>query len=146
MAGTRYNSSMQIKKVDWINRPQKVKITAHTLSFRSSGIHKALYTLEEKGCLELEYEGNDICFFMLHTPSDAIFFSLDKIYGSMFNLSFSFPAKLSNRLIIEKDGEKITFISKEETVLEISNPAFLDSASFGFVTGKDTTDVSISFF
>ncbi len=146
MAGTRYNSSMQIKKVDWINRPGKVKITAHTLSFCSTGIHKALYTIGESGCLELEYEGNDICFFMLHTPSDEIFFSSDKIYGSMFGLSFSFPAELSCRLKIEKEREKIVFTSKEKTVLEISNPAFLDSASFGFVTGKDTLDASISFF
>ena len=137
---------MQIKKVDWINRPGKIRIAAHTLSFCSAGIHKALYTLEKNGCLDLEYEGADICFYMLHTQKDEIFFSSDKIYGSMFGLSFSFPAELSRRLRIEKDEGKIVFKSREKTVLEISNPAFIDSASFGFITGKDTTDASLSFF
>ncbi len=146
MPGTRYNPTMQIKKVDWINRPSRVGITAHTLSFTSSGEHKALYTLGTDGDLVLSYEGDGIGFLMLHTPADWIVFCPGRIHGILFGLSFDIPAEIPHALEIHKEGERIRFVSAGRIVLDISNPAFQDSASFGFITGKDTKEAVLSFF
>lgn len=146
MRGTRYNLFMQIKKVDWINRPARVGITAHTLSFTSSGEHKALYTLGTDGNLVLSYEGDDIGFLMLHTPADWIILRPGRIYGILFGLSFDIPAHVLSPLEIRKEGERINFTTDGRTVLDISNPAFRDSASFGFITGKDTKEAVLGFF
>ena len=44
---------MQIKKTDWIGRPEKVMVRSHSLTFKTDKRCAVLYTLEETGTYQV---------------------------------------------------------------------------------------------
>lgn len=133
---------MQIRKIDWINRPNKIRVSSKSLTFLSEKKSTALHTTTEKEKLCLHYEGSRVSFIMLHTMHDRIIFSEGRIEVSFSGFSYSFPADFDSTLIVEKDGERISFFSKDREILTLTHPAFKESASFGMTstpTGEETT-------
>lgn len=136
---------MQIKKVDWINRPAKVRVTSRTLTFRQKEKSAALYTLSETEDLLLRYEGENVSFLMLHTDRDRLKITPDGISFSMHGTKAIIPGRHGAELFVEKRGDTVTFKEKDVTVFEWSDPAFRDSASIGFLMEGSENEVTLFF-
>lgn len=139
---------MNTKKAFWVKRPKSfIKIDLHSFSWTENEDNSSVYwTLGEEGFvrLEVESEGADWDFVMLHTPSDYLRFSKNEIISSFFSLNSSLPFQQPRSLTMEKNGSSVSFLSDEELVIKIENPAFLGSASFGIVAkGKGKIKVSV---
>ena len=127
---------MQIKKVDWINRPEKVKVSAHSLTFMDNYPSYALYTIGKDEDLFLSYEGEEVSFILLHTDKDMITLHEDEIDISFAGLN----AK------VRKRGEEVTFSDEEGDLLSLSYPSFSTSVSVGFKTKGIKREIRLSFF
>ncbi len=137
---------MQIKKTDWIGRPEKVMVRSHSLTFKTDKRCAVLYTLEETGELKLIKHNKSVSFLMLHTKKDRIIISDDVIDASFFGLREKIEIKAGDMLLVKKEGSKITFSSDSFKLLEIENEAFASSASFGFLIEGSDEEVFLEFF
>ena len=136
---------MQIKKVDWINRPERVRITSRTLCFRESGKRAALYTVGENEELTLRYEGENVSFLMLHTDRDYLRICSDRIAFSMHGTKSVSYGTFGTELEVVKEGTHISFLQDGRTVFEAEDPAYKDSASLGFFIEGSEKDVTLFF-
>ena len=137
---------MQIKKTDWINKPEKVITRAHSLRFTTDKRTIVLYTLEEEGNLKLIRHSKSTSFVMLHTKEDRIIFSDNCIDVKFFGLKERISKETGDILQIEKKKNMITFSSENEVLLEISAPPFSSSASFGFLVEPSEEEIILEFF
>ena len=138
---------MQIKKLDWINRPEKIRVTAHSLTFKDEKTSICLHTTGIDDEVKLTYEGEGISFLMLHTENDYILFKHDRILSAFSGFKSEMPADIPSTIIVRKKGEDITFLTEDgKMIYHISNPAFTESASFGFKTGKSGKTVTLLLF
>ena len=138
---------MQIKKLDWINRPERIRVTAHSLKFKDDRTSICLHTAGVDDEVKLSYEGDDISFIMLHTENDYLLLGKTRILSVFAGFRSEFPASVPSTVIIRKNGDDIAFLTENgETIYHISNPAFHDSASFGFKTGKTGGEVTLLLF
>lgn len=137
---------MQIKKTDWINRPESVKVRAHSLTFRSERRCAALYSLEEVGELRLVRHNKSVSFLMLHTKRDRIIFKEDHIDMKLWSSECRMSIESDNELIIKKENECVSFFSGDKCLLKISNPAFTSSASFGFLIEPSDEEILLELF
>ena len=128
---------MNTKKADWINKPERISMSLHSLSFHSEGRHCVFFTIGESGSITIEIKKGDASFVFLHTHNDAIRFSENGIGIRMFSFSSRIPIAAGRSMRMEKNGEDISFYSDGNMVLSISNKAFLSSASFGAMTDKE---------
>lgn len=133
---------MQIKKVDWINKPESVKERAHSLKFHVKERTAVLYTLEESGELKLIKHNDIVSFLMLHTKEDRIIFNKESADIKMFSLSATVKFNTFDTLTVKKDGSIITFNDD----LKIENPAFFSSASFGFLIEKTDEEILLELY
>ena len=139
--------SMQIKKLDWINRPEKIRVTAHSLTFKDDRTSVCLHTTGVDDEVKLTYEGDGISFIMLHTENDYILLEKDRILSVFAGFRAEFPSAVPSTIIVRKKGEEISFLREDGEILyHISNPAFADSASFGFKTGKTGRTATLLLF
>ena len=138
---------MQIKKLDWINRPEKIRVTAHSLTFKDERTSVCLHTTGVDDEVKLSYEGEDISFIMLHTENDYILFDSNRILSTFAGFKTEFPSDIPSTMVVKKKGEDITFLTEDgRLIYHISNPAFTESASFGFKTGKSGKTVTLLLF
>ena len=138
---------MHIKKLDWINRQEKIRVTAHSLTFKDEKTSVCLHTTGVDDEVKLTNEGEYISFLMLHTENDYILFEKDRILSVFAGFKAEFPASVPATIIVRKKGDDISFLSEDgESIYHISNPAFMESASFGFKTGKTGKTVTLLLF
>lgn len=137
---------MQIKKVDWINRPEKVKVSAHSLTFMDNYPSYALYTIGKDDDLFLSYEGEGVSFILLHTDRDMITLNEDEIDISFAGLNAKVRKKRGKSLCIRKRGEEVTFSDEDGDFLSLSYPSFSSSVSAGFKTKGIKREIRLSFF
>ena len=137
---------MQIKKTDWIECPERVKVRAHSLTFKASKRCAVLYTLDKEGSLKLIRHNDTVSFLMLHTKEDRIIISKERMDIKFFSLKESINRKVGDVLVIEKKGERISFNGEDENIFEIENSAFLCSASFGFLIEPSDEEIVLEFY
>lgn len=137
---------MQIKKTDWIGRPEQVKVRAHSLSFKTAKRCAALYTLEENEELRLIRHNKSVSFLMLHTKEDRIIFKDDFIDLKFFSLRETITKSTGDVLLIEKRGKSISFSTEGGKLMEIENEAFTSSASFGFLIEPSDEEILLELF
>ncbi len=137
---------MQIKKVDWINKPEKVKVTAHSLTFITEKRCALLYTLEKDGELKLVRHNGNVSFLMLHTKNDRIILERESVDIRMFSLNSTITLSVPDEISVRKTGDTIAFSASGSVLIRLSNPAFLDSASFGFLIEGSKEEISIELF
>lgn len=126
---------MQIRKLDWINRPDHVRLSAHSVEFTDEKHTACLHTTGENENIRLSCEGDGICFLMLHTDRDRLVLGNGKASFSFAGFSYEIPLDVPSCLIVRKQGADIRFEAEDGRLLmHLTNPAFLGSASFGFAT------------
>ena len=130
--------AMNMNKAEWLKKPDHFKEhMLHTVSYTNTERTSVFFTIGESGTLKLNYSKDDevsVAFVFFHTPSDTIVFKGNRIESSFFSLrSIHNMSNSINELEINKNGEEIIFSSSGSEILRISNPAFLSSASFGFI-------------
>ncbi|HIV99407.1 MAG TPA: hypothetical protein IAB12_06500 [Candidatus Ornithospirochaeta avicola] len=125
---------MQIKKVDWINRPEKMRANSYSISFDEKGKRAALYTLGKEEEIALSYEGDGVSFFLFHTENDYLIISSTLLSFNLFSLKgkYELPFEIKS-LLIRKENERIVFISDGKEIMSLENEAFTESASVGFL-------------
>lgn len=134
--------SMNMNKAQWLKRPHYFKEhMLHTVSYTNTMKTSVFFTIGECDTLKLSYskdEGVSVAFIFFHTPSDTIVFKGNTIESSFFSLrSIHTMYNCIDELEINKNKEEIVFSSSDVEILKISNPAFLSSASFGFIVEGD---------
>ncbi len=138
---------MQIKKIDWINKPEKVRVSAHSLSFKAERRCAALYTLEEEGKLALiRHNSETVSFLMLHTKNDRIIFRKDHADMKFSSLSEWIYLSIPDEIRVRKEGKKIVFSSATSALLTLENDAFFSSASFGFLIEKSDEEIKVELY
>lgn len=137
---------MNTKKAVWLLKPEKIKATLHSLSFRSETAHSVFFILGESGMMslccrtELPY-----AFVLMHTPSDTIIFGKERTVISFDGVRTELPSAMEGEIKLEKNGKMLSFSSGGRNILSIEKDAFLSSASFGLAV-KGEGSVSLEVF
>lgn len=137
---------MNTKKAVWLLKPEKIKATLHSLSFRSETAHSVFFILGESGTMslccrtELPY-----AFVLMHTPSDTIIFGKERTVITFGGVRTELPSAMDGGIKLEKNGKKLSFSSGGRIILSIEKDSFLSSASFGLAV-KGEGSVSLEVF
>lgn len=124
---------MNTKKAVWISKPEKMKTTLHSFSFRSESAHSVFFLLGNEGEITLTKQAaTHTAFILLHTPEEYIVFGDNRIVIEFGNVRTSMPGNEITTLKLVKKGKTLIFTSGEKEILTIEKDAFQSSASFGF--------------
>ncbi len=139
---------MNTSKTTWIKYPEDLNVSLHTLSFTSQNRETAFFTLGEEGKIELSLKKDDGVqnfFVLFHTPYDYLYFTKNKVQGSMFTVSYEFPSELDfDNIVLIKNRDILEFYSDNKLVIKLSNPAFTASTSLGFsLKGKGSVTYTV---
>lgn len=128
---------MNTGKAIWLRHPKHVLTTLHSYTYEGKDDLCVMFTLGESGEMSLftkcEKDAKAKMVF-LHTPNDYLIFSNGIIEGKLFEVEYRIHSSFDSRISLKKEGMKLSFISDGKVVLEISNPAFMGSASFGVIS------------
>ncbi len=137
---------MNTKKAIWISKPEKVRATLHSLSFRSSDAHSVYFIIGEEGEISLSCSSTaSTAFVLLHTPEEYVVFGRERTVLSFGGVRTELPSEGFSTLRLVKNGKKLTFISGERTVLTLEKDSFTTSASFG-LAAKGSGEVTLEVF
>lgn len=137
---------MNTKKAVWLNKPEKIKATLHSLSFRSESAHSVFFILGEEGEMTLRSKASIATAFVLfHTKEDYIVFSSQSIILSFSGIRTEIPHSPVNNVTLIKKGSLLTFKNGEDTLLTITKKAFSTSTSFG-LSAKGEGEVELEVF
>lgn len=135
---------MQIKKCQWISRPEKVKIfSSSSLCFESKTKHALLYTFEEEGELTLEWVADkavDISAIFINSINEGIKFQFkDESITKTLTISTLktvdyLPLKPNKVMKIIKKGTKLFFYANELLLSEYERENVGSSVSLGLLS------------
>ena len=137
---------MNIKKADWINPPEILERSLHSLTVKCDGKHTLLFTAGENDSVTLSVDTElDYGFMLLHTPEEYLLIGKEKALITFGGVRTAFPLrKCHDRLCFRKEGKRITVLSGDDTVLSIEKDAFLSSSSFGLtIEGEGNAYVEV---
>lgn len=138
---------MNTGKATWLKHPKHVLTTLHSYTYEGKDDLAVMFTVGETGEISLLAKCEKDAhakLVLLHTPNDYLIFSDGLIEGKMFEVEYKIPSSFSEKIVLKKDNERITFVSEEKTILEIANSAFKGSASFGVIaSGAGKTYIEV---
>ena len=137
---------MNTKKAVWISKPEKIKATLHTLSFRSEEAHSVFFVIGEEDEISLSYSSDtSTALILLHTPEEYIVFGKERIVLSFKGVRTEIPSEPITALKLTKKGALLIFSTGKKEVLRIEKEAFSSSASFG-LAAKGKGEVTLEVF
>ncbi|MBO8436741.1 MAG: hypothetical protein IAA97_07170 [Spirochaetes bacterium] len=137
---------MNTKKAIWINKPEHIKATLHTLSFKSESAHSVFFVLGEEEEIKLSYKAETtVAFVLMHTEEDYIVFKDNAIVLLFSGIRTEIPHAAINELELIKKGPALTFKSGDDEILAITKTAFRTSVSFG-ISAKGCGEVVLEVF
>ena len=137
---------MNTKKAVWIGRPEKMRMTLHSIAFRSEDAHSVLFVLGEDGEMSISYSSEaKAALTLLHTPQEYIVFGEERIVISFKGVRTEIPHAPIRSLKLVKEGQRLSFYSGDEAILSIEKEAFSSSISFG-LSSKGEGEVELEVF
>ena len=137
---------MNTKKAVWIGRPEKMRMTLHSIAFRSEDAHSVLFVLGEAGEMSISYASEaKAALTLLHTPQEYIVFGEERIVISFKGVRTEIPHAPIRSLKLVKEGKRLSFHSGDEAILSIEKEAFSSSISFG-LSSKGEGEVELEVF
>lgn len=133
---------MQIRKLQWIRRPERVKITSsRTLTCECTSRHALVHTYEEDSLFECTFEKKEvkcgICIIL--SPDDGIM--LMEREGHLEYVSdildehhkVNIPIQSFSKLACRKRGGTVTLLCDERQIVTFSFPSLEKSISVGII-------------
>lgn len=148
---------MQIKKCQWINKPEKTKIlSSRTLSFTSTSTHALFYTFEEEGKLTLSWDKDEsvsLYVVYLNTDIEHIAFTIfqDRVEKHLalqgIETTDIYKVEGCKSMDIIKKDDTLTFLINDEVLSSFKRANLRASVSLGLAVkgeGKATFNFSFS--
>ena len=129
---------MNTKKAVWIGRPEKMRMTLHSIAFRSEDAHSVLFVLGEAGEMSISYASEaKAALTLLHTPNEYIVFGEERIVISFKGVRTEIPhapirslklvkeGKLRPELIIAVPVGFVNVVPSKELILSLDVPSIV---------------------
>lgn len=133
---------MQLKKFQWISRPEKVRVlNSKQLKVEADGLHEVLYTYSEDGkftiCAKKD-ESVSFSLFVLLSPENEITLKVLDSQRISYRIKVLdieteaiINARSDNSFSVQKQGSALLFSSGEATIASFSFPSIEASVSVG---------------
>lgn len=145
---------MQIRKLQWINRPGRVKITSsRSLTLESTSRHALVHTFEEDSVFSFTASASPvrigICIIL--SPTDGVMLmeredSLEYVSDILDEHHRAYiPSEGTRSLSAEKKGDTVTFFSEGRRCASFTFPSLGASISVGMILdGRGQISLEIS--